>query len=139
MLQHSNRTDMSGYPEKKEDKSTAVRIPKGLIDEIGDFLQTRQADRLGFHHKSDVVSAAVRELLEKYNPRYKHLNMMDDNVKIIDFEKNKIATLYFRDTGEIFCDLDEKTSCQHIDYALEQKDIEEALKEHGWKRKQNSK
>jgi len=42
-----------------------VRIPKGLLDAIDEFIKTDKAKRLGLDSKSDVVSEAVRELLKK--------------------------------------------------------------------------
>jgi len=43
-----------------------VRIPRGMAIEIERFLNTEQADRMGFDSKADVVTAAVRLLLRDY-------------------------------------------------------------------------
>lgn len=81
--------------------------------------------------KSDIVSAAIRDFIEKHNPRYEHLNMIEDNVKVIDRERNDIATLYFRNGGLVQCDIDESSDCEHIEWALQQPKIKKALEEKG--------
>jgi len=77
----------------------------------------------------------VRKFLEKYQPRFKHLNMVDNNVKIIDFENNRIATLHFKNPIGVHCDLCDADNCEHIDYALKQSAILKELEKHGWKRR----
>jgi len=42
-----------------------VRIPKGMTDVIKEFLNTEQAAKMGFHSRADVVTAAVRRLLDE--------------------------------------------------------------------------
>jgi Arc/MetJ-type ribon-helix-helix transcriptional regulator len=42
-----------------------VRIPKGMTDAIKDFLTTEQAAKMGFDSRADVVTAAVRKLLNE--------------------------------------------------------------------------
>ena len=42
-----------------------VRIPRGMTDAIKDFLKTEQAARMGFDSRADVVTAAVRKLLNE--------------------------------------------------------------------------
>ena len=51
---------------KNEGKLSVVRIPKGILDVIDEFIETEQAKRLGLDSKSDVVSEAAREFLKKY-------------------------------------------------------------------------
>jgi len=47
-------------------RHTTVRIPRGIIEAIEDFLRTEQAAKMGFDSKADVVTAAVRNLLSKH-------------------------------------------------------------------------
>ena len=42
-----------------------VRIPRGMTEAIKDFLKTEQAARMGFDSRADVVTAAVRKLLNE--------------------------------------------------------------------------
>ena len=42
-----------------------VRIPKGMTDAIKEFLITDQAAKMGFHSRADVVTTAVRKLLNE--------------------------------------------------------------------------
>ena len=123
------------YPEKRGNKYATVRIPRGQIEEIESFLETDFAKKQGYHYRVEVVSDAVRKFLEKYQPRLKHLNMVDDNVKIVDFEKNRVATLQFRNPGGVHCDLCDTDHCEHIDYALAQEDVQKDLEKQDWHRK----
>ena len=43
-----------------------VRIPRGVVEAIEDFLRTEQALKMGFDSKADVVTAAIRNLLAEY-------------------------------------------------------------------------
>ena len=54
------------YPENKPPKHATVRIPKPMVQAVEEFLKTERAKQMGFIHKVDVVTAAVRNLLEKY-------------------------------------------------------------------------
>lgn len=54
------------YPEKRKRKSTTIRIPRGLKEEIETFLLTDIAKKAGYDDPKAVVEAAVRRLLEHY-------------------------------------------------------------------------
>jgi len=45
---------------------SVVRIPRGILGAIDEFIKTEQAKRLGLDSKSDVVSEAARQFLRKY-------------------------------------------------------------------------
>jgi len=55
------------YPEDKPSKHSTVRIPKAMADAVDEFIKTELAKSMGFTYKIDVITAATRELLEKYN------------------------------------------------------------------------
>ncbi|MEM2963998.1 MAG: hypothetical protein QXE22_00900 [Candidatus Bathyarchaeia archaeon] len=52
--------------EKGISNHMTVRIPRGIADAIEMFLQTKEAARMGFDSKADVVTAAVRHLLMEF-------------------------------------------------------------------------
>lgn len=54
------------YPEGKPSKHATIRIPKPMAEAVEEFLKTDYAKRMGFLYKVDVITAATRELLEKY-------------------------------------------------------------------------
>jgi hypothetical protein len=43
-----------------------VQVPRGITEAIEDFLKTEQATKLGFNSKTDLITAAVRNLLTQY-------------------------------------------------------------------------
>lgn len=106
-----------------------------MSEEIDQLINSDLGKRYGFKSRADFVTKAVREYIDIVMPRFQHLNMVGDNVKIVDFQSNRVATLYFKEGGKVCCDLCESESCAHIDYALDQPDIQEELKKHDWTRK----
>lgn len=54
------------YPKKKKATSETVRIPALMAKAVEEFLKTDLAKRMGYRHKIDVITAAVRDLLIKY-------------------------------------------------------------------------
>jgi hypothetical protein len=50
----------------KLSRHMTVRIPRGMAVEIERFLNTDQAEKMGFDSKADVVTAAIRLLLMEY-------------------------------------------------------------------------
>ena len=59
------------FPKGKPSKHATIRIPKPMSEAVTEFLKTDHAKRMGFLYKVDVITAATRELLEKYG-FYKH-------------------------------------------------------------------
>ncbi len=44
----------------------AVQVPRGITEAIEDFLKTEQAAKLGYNSKTELITAAVRNLLTQY-------------------------------------------------------------------------
>jgi len=59
---HRMEDRMSG----KKSRQKTVRIPRKMVEAVERFLDTEEAKEMGFDSKADVVTAAVRELLIKY-------------------------------------------------------------------------
>ena len=51
---------------KHQENLSVVRIPRGMLEVVDEFIKTKQAKRLGLDSKSDVVSEAARQFLHKY-------------------------------------------------------------------------
>jgi len=105
------------YPKKRQDKYTAVRIPKGQNDELDAFLKTDMAKKLGYNYKVEVISQAVREFLEAH--QFIHINTYVDRHDIYDLSQKKLISIYFKPDGTAWCQLDESLNCKHVDFALE--------------------
>jgi Arc/MetJ-type ribon-helix-helix transcriptional regulator len=56
-----------------------VRIPRGMTEAIKDFLKTEQAARMGFDSRADVVTAAVRKLLNECG-YYNNQKNIEENI-----------------------------------------------------------
>ena len=75
-------------------------------------------------------------LLVSPKPRFEHLNLYEDNVKIMDRDLEsggRIVTVYFR-PEKVWCDCDNKETCVHIDYAWEIPGVKEKLNSRGIRR-----
>jgi len=58
-----------------------VRIPKGLVAAVEEFLKTEQPAKMRYDSKADVVTGAVRKLLTDYN--YYHIpRRIEEKVKL---------------------------------------------------------
>ncbi|MCW4048030.1 MAG: ribbon-helix-helix domain-containing protein [Candidatus Bathyarchaeota archaeon] len=130
---------MPNYPEETQSKHATVRLPKELLNAIEEFLQTDKAQKMGFLHITDVATTAVREFLRDqgyYTPpdRYINLNHDENGIKIFDIQQRKPIQIYIRPQG-IWCEQCQKTTCEHIDYALTQPDIQTTIRKkrrEGW-------
>jgi Arc/MetJ-type ribon-helix-helix transcriptional regulator len=113
---------------------TSVSLRQELIEEIDRLVESETGKKQGFNSRTDVVTRAILDLIEKTR-QFEHLNMMDDHVKVVDYTLKRTASVYFKDGGLVHCDLCNASQCEHIDYALAQPDILKALEQHDWKRK----
>jgi len=129
----------SKYPTKKKNKKHAtVRLPENLLEAVKNFLKTEKAREMGFLHASDVVTEAVRELLEKLGyyeiSNYRHFNVNEHGAIIADYTTTppRLVQVYFR-PNTAWCEYCQATKCPHIEYALNLHIVQKILKEKGWK------
>ena len=61
------QVEESGFRQVALRRHMTVRIPRGMIEAVEEFLKTEQALKMGFDSKADVVTAAVRNLLSEYS------------------------------------------------------------------------
>jgi hypothetical protein len=128
------------YPEDATSKHATVRLPKDLLSAIEEFLQTDTAKKMGFLHRTDVTTEAIREFLKNqgYYPmpsRLEVINHDENGVKIFDLQLRRTADIYIKPKG-IWCGLCQKDTCEHIKYALSLKDVQQIIKKRkneGWK------
>jgi len=117
---------------------SSISLTTELMKEIDELLTSDKGKKLGFKSRADFITRATIQFLKEQRPRFEHLNMMDDNVKVVDFTNNRIATIYFKNPNGVRCDLCATFNCVHIDYALAQPSIQKELKKHDWKRQKHS-
>jgi Arc/MetJ-type ribon-helix-helix transcriptional regulator len=113
-----------------------IKLPKELVAEM-DKLQGKH----GFRSRGEIAKEAIRQFLTKYEedlkplPRFEQLNFDDNGVKILDRKLGRVADVFFKRTG-IYCNLDETDDCEHIQFALKERDIQRLIrkkKAEGWK------
>jgi len=121
----------------KDDDYATVRIPRELASEVDNLI-----GKMGFRTKAEVVKEAIRNLLNHYEElekksRFEKINADENGVKILDRqgEIHHVADVYFQRTG-IHCNLDDSDDCEHITFALAQKDVQKLIRQkraQGWK------
>ena len=62
-------------------KHKTVRIPRGIVEALEDFLKTDQAAHMGFDSKADVVTEAIRSLLTECG-YYQHAEKREEKTGI---------------------------------------------------------
>lgn len=114
-----------------------IKLRRALADYIEKFLETPEAKRRGLTNLSQVVDVAVRELLkELIENRFKHINIYEDKVRLLDNKIGKsgdIVTISFRGTKHGFCEYDQSESCVHVKVAWEIPEVNKVLKKAGLK------
>ncbi|MEM3580896.1 MAG: hypothetical protein QXQ64_06500 [Candidatus Bathyarchaeia archaeon] len=71
-------------------------------------------------------------------PRFEHFNLDEHGVKILDRtdpNRKYVVQVFFKPEG-VFCDYCKTDSCPHIQFALEQSDVQELIRKkrrEGWK------
>ncbi len=113
-----------------------VNVPKQMSELVEKYLQTEIAKQRGLKNKSDVATEGIKMLLERdgmytQRPRFQHLNMYEDHVKVIDNDMGRIASVYFKHR-KIFCDICDATECIHIDFTLTIPEVVKTLEEKGF-------
>ena len=121
----------------KKDGYSTVRLKDELVKKIDDMVETDIAKEHGITSRADFVTQAVLKALDNFKPRFEHQNMIEGTVRIIDYQMRRTAELDFRENGSIYCNVCRALDCEHIRYALEQTDIQKALKEREWKCKRD--
>ena len=109
-----------------------VRISLDLAEEVKKFVESKLGRSLRYNSQADFVAQAVREALERVRerrPRFNHVNMYEDHVKILDRElerHGRIVSVYFKIDGRPYCEY-EKNECVHVDYAWEIPEVARVL------------
>jgi len=115
-----------------------------MVDAIEEFLKTEEAKQMGYLYKVDVVTAAVRDILEKYgfypipepqpSESLEHFNLNEEGVLVLDrtLQPDRIVRVYFRPEG-VYCEHCESVKCRHVEFALKLPKVQDILHKKGWK------
>jgi len=116
--------------KEQDDKYSTVRIPKEFAKEMDKLIGTR-----GFTSRAEITKEAVRKLLNEYKREHlKILNHDDKGVKIWDEDLRQHAEIQIAPKG-IYCTLCDASKCEHIRFALRERDIREYVQKRikeGW-------
>jgi hypothetical protein len=82
------------------------------------------------------IQKAPKPILEHYNLNEQGVMILD---RSLDPPKGKLIEVYFKpmpdDTLKVFCEHDETDRCRHVDFALDLPEVQEIIRQKGWKTK----
>ena len=114
-----------------------VSMKTEFADALEQFI--RANPQYGYRSLAQFLEDSSRRRLEELKgkevPRMEQINFDDNGVKIHDRKLGRVADVSFRRNG-IYCNLDDADDCDHIRFALLQKDIQKVIREkkaQGWK------
>jgi hypothetical protein len=124
---------------KEEKGFRGVSLKSELLSEVERFI----VEHPEYRGAAEFVSEAIRLRMEELRkipqapplPRFEHFNKGPGGVRITDRKLHRIAEIHFKPEG-IFCELDQKDSCEHIDFALTIPEIQAIIRKkqkEGWK------
>lgn len=107
-------------PKRTEGKYSVRMDFEGADLDMFKALQTHYGISTG----TDLISMLLKREYDglKGRPRFEHVNMYDDHVKILDRElegRGRLVSVYFKRDKAPFCDYDLGSECVHVDYAWE--------------------
>ncbi len=90
----------------------------------------------GYNSRSDFISQAIRELLERYEKnRLEHTNFHDNIIRLIDNHKPRgtpFVEIFLNNDG-LNCETCQSKACEHIEFVWTEPKIKRQLKEKGLK------
>lgn len=108
-----------------------LKIPRGLSDEIDEFLETGEAKKRGYYNKREFISNAIRKALEEYHTQlFQHVNTYEDKIRLKDPKQKSFIDVYIKGP-KLYCDTCEDFKCIHIAWCWYYEPITTDLKKHG--------
>ena len=104
---------------KGKDKWSNVRVRKSIIDQINQFLKSKEAEKLGILNTADFVNLAIRKSIEEINlGRFEHFNLQDNIIRVLDKEIGTRGDIIevFHKNNSLRCSHCEKTDCVHVKF-----------------------
>jgi hypothetical protein len=126
------------------DRYRGVSLQRELVDRIEEYVKTHP--ETGYKSMADFVTDAVRKRCEDLNilppkPILEHFNLTENGVTILDRSlnppKGALVDVYFKPDAknrlQARCQYDETDDCSHVKFALDLPEVQEILKQKGWK------
>lgn len=124
-------------PEKSQ-PFRGISLKRELVEEIERFiLEYPQYKSIAdfVHESARIRMEEIRQIQRVALPRFEQINFDTDGVKILDRQQKRVADIQFRPQG-IWCNIDEKDRCEHIDFALSLSKVKDIVRKHrseGWR------
>ena len=104
---------------KEKGKWSNVRVRKSIIEQINQFLKSKEADKLGILNTADFVNLAIRKSIEEINlGRFEHFNLQDNIIRVLDKEIGQRGDIIeiFHKNNLLRCSYCEKIDCVHVKF-----------------------
>lgn len=127
--------------DSRKSEHASIRVPESLTEQMDKYIGYH-----GFTSRAEVAKQAIREYIERNplsktsersNERLDRVNTDSSGIKIFDrkLTGNRLVHVSFTPNG-VICDYHNSSTCEHVEYALEQPDVKEIIRERrkeGWK------
>jgi len=116
-----------------------VSMKTEFIDYLEEFIKTNT--QYGYRSLAQFLEDASRRRLEELKaaekelPRMEQINCDENGCKILDRKLHRVADIALKPSG-IDCSIDRTDSCDHVKFALAQRDIRGIIakkRKEGWK------
>ncbi|MDH5786747.1 MAG: hypothetical protein OEZ40_00445 [Candidatus Bathyarchaeota archaeon] len=116
-----------------------ISIKSEFAEAIEQFI--KENPQFGYRSIAAFLEDSSRRRLEELKaketrlPRMEQINCDEDGVKILDRQLHRVVDVTFKPSG-IRCNIDDADNCEHIKFALEQKDVQKIVsqkRKEGWK------
>lgn len=117
----------------------SISMKEEFAESIEAFV--KEHPEFGYRSIAQFLEDASRRRLEELKkqvkplPRFEQINCDTDGCKILDRQLKRVADIHIKPTG-IQCSIHHTDTCEHVEYALAQKDVRELVqkrKKEGWK------
>lgn len=124
---------------KKEYEFKSYSIKKEFAEKIEEFIKTHP--EFGYRSVATLLEDSTRRRLEELQeqikelPQFEQINSDENGVKIHDRKIHQVVQIYIKPQG-IRCGFHQTNECEHIEFALKQKDVQETIRKrklNGWK------
>ena len=126
---------------------TTFSIPTGLMKRVDEVVKTGD-----YKNKTDFILEAIRDRLrelgaleseESTRPILEHYNLSENGVTVLDRSieppKGRLIDVYFKPDSDnrlqARCEYDDTDRCRHVDFALDLPEVQEIIRQKGWKLK----
>lgn len=125
-------------PRKKTREYIDVNLPRRLEPYLQELLTSKEIQaELELANLSSTPSGIGNWIIRKYlidktSYRFEHINVKDNHITIKDRKLSRIVDVWIKEKNALWCELDNRTDCDHVHAALQVPEVKTVLQQKGW-------